>query len=369
MDTDQIKYHKDLLQSSNINFLIGSGLSRPFLPTLGNIETLITELDDRGDIAPDTNKYLKASLFSKYFEKVMFPNKCILEKCAAADRQDTANNYSNFLKSLNKIIQKRGTTIVSKQCNLFTTNIDLFLEVAVEDLDLEFNDGFSGRINPNFSLSNYHRTITRCSHNFENESKIPVFNILKLHGSLNWRLHAGSIHCSFDTTLFDLIHKQSDECEFVTIEDADDLASIIAKVDTAKINTPKIDEYLRLYKQLPIINPSKRKFEETTLGLYYYELLRFLSNQLEKDNSVLYVMGFSMADEHIREIILRVAKSNPTLQIFIISFDNTAKAEIESYINNPDLHNLKYLLPPDGEVYSFDNINQGIFTTILNSIG
>ena len=34
IDTDIIK---DFIQSGNINFLIGSGLSRPFLPILGKI--------------------------------------------------------------------------------------------------------------------------------------------------------------------------------------------------------------------------------------------------------------------------------------------------------------------------------------------
>lgn len=368
MNEDQIKYHKDLLQSSNINFLIGSGLSRPFLPTLGNIEELISELDVKADVETDTKKYLRASLFNKYFEAVMLPNKCVIGKCGAADRINTAENYINFLKILNKTIQKRGTTIISKQCNLFTTNVDLFLEVAVEELGMEFNDGFAGRISPIFSLSNYHRIVTRCSHNFENESKIPIFNILKLHGSLNWRQHDNKICCSFDTQLFDSIHQKSEECNFAVINDGEILDDIIAKVDTTKIDLVKIDEYLSLYKQLPIINPSKTKFEETTLGLYYYELLRFLSNQLEKDNSVLYVMGFSMADEHIREIVLRVTKSNPTLQIFVIAYDSAAKDMIEANIDNTDLHNLHYIVPIGEEVYSFDKINENIFGAILNNI-
>ena len=41
MTNDELKYHKDIFQSCNINFLIGSGLSRPYLPTLGNIEKQI----------------------------------------------------------------------------------------------------------------------------------------------------------------------------------------------------------------------------------------------------------------------------------------------------------------------------------------
>lgn len=43
MNDKIIDYHKNIIQSSNVNFLIGSGLSRPFLPTLGNIEQKIEE--------------------------------------------------------------------------------------------------------------------------------------------------------------------------------------------------------------------------------------------------------------------------------------------------------------------------------------
>jgi hypothetical protein len=37
---------KDTLQDCNINFLLGSGLSCPYLQARGNIEVLLTELDD-----------------------------------------------------------------------------------------------------------------------------------------------------------------------------------------------------------------------------------------------------------------------------------------------------------------------------------
>ena len=57
---------KDYVQSANINFLIGSGLSRPFLPTLGNIE---------GDIDTFTNNVWnalnednKVSLFTRFID-------------------------------------------------------------------------------------------------------------------------------------------------------------------------------------------------------------------------------------------------------------------------------------------------------------
>jgi hypothetical protein len=66
-----------------------------------------------------------------------------------------------------------------------------------------------------------------------------------------------------------------------------------------------------------IVNPSKKKFKDTVLNETHYDLLRIYSNELEKENSVLFVMGFSFADEHIRELTLRVANTNPTSIIYI----------------------------------------------------
>jgi len=39
-----------------------------------------------------------------------------------------------------------------------------------------------------------------------------------------------------------------------------------------------------------IVNPAKTKFEDTLLNQYYYDLLRIYSNELEKENSVLFVI-------------------------------------------------------------------------------
>ena len=57
------------------------------------------------------------------------------------------------------------------------------------------------------------------------------------------------------------------------------------------------------------------------------------SNELEKENSVLFVLGFSFADEHIREITKRVANSNPTLLICIFAYNESSKTDTEQKLN------------------------------------
>ena len=66
----QIETLKDYIQSANVNFLYGSGLSKPFLSTLGNIEKWLTELNERrhGDAGQVKYTIVEASILKLYFE-------------------------------------------------------------------------------------------------------------------------------------------------------------------------------------------------------------------------------------------------------------------------------------------------------------
>ena len=71
---------KNTIQSCNINFLIGSGLSRDYLITLGNIESLLEELES-AECEESIKNIIRASLFKKYFEEVMIKNVDIFHSC------------------------------------------------------------------------------------------------------------------------------------------------------------------------------------------------------------------------------------------------------------------------------------------------
>ena len=83
------------------------------------------------------------------------------------------------------------------------------------------------------------------------------------------------------------------------------------------------------YQRLVMINPRKTKFQETVLDLHFYELMRLYSNALERTSTCLMVAGFSFADEHIAQITMRAAASNPTLLIIIFAYDKGAKDSIQ----------------------------------------
>ncbi len=315
MNTNNIK---KTIASANISFLIGAGLSHPFFKILGDIESRLTTEEDPGEIQKIKREYFDESI-SKNSELITSPlsDKTVL------------NHYKEFYKLINQIVLKRESTLLSKQVNIFTTNIDIFSEIALENTGIEFNDGFHGRFQPKYDVGNFKKSYYKTSLHYENTSEIPVFNILKLHGSVSWKAEDNSILLDRDLEI----------------------------LNGTKTDFTKFDE-------LMIVNPTKKKFEDTTLNQTYYDLLRIYANELEKENSVLFVLGFSFADEHIRDLTLRVANTNPTLKIYIVSHGQNITGEYQQ-LEDAKNKNVEILFPDDDKNYNFEGIIE-LFVLLLN---
>jgi hypothetical protein len=175
----------DIIQDCNFNFILGSGLSTPYLKTLGQIEVLLTGLDNL-DLPLDHEQILRCSLYKTYFDGVMAKNCKIID--GDPDAKTVATGYDELLRLINAILLRRKSTILGKEANIFTTNIDIFLEKAIEGIGLDCNDGFSGRFEPWFSISNFKKAHFKKSPQYDNVSEIPTINLLKLHGSLTWQM-------------------------------------------------------------------------------------------------------------------------------------------------------------------------------------
>lgn len=372
MDIDNLK---NTIQDCNLNFLFGSGLSVPYFSTLGNIEVLLTDLDRNKTLTTDEKIIIRASILGKYFKNVIRKNPQIIDDTVIdKKRDDVLTNYKNFLTYLNTIVLKRKSTILNKQVNLFTTNIDVFFEKALESCQLEYNDGFYGRFNPIFNLTNFKNSLFKKSLHYDNTSEIPVFNLLKVHGSLTWETNCDNIIYS------DLraITTVEDKFNFVEADliDFDKSATIDSHFTTevkGKTNLTSYSDFLEEYKKFAVVNPTKEKFQDTILNLQYYELLRLFSNELEKENTLLVVFGFSIADEHIREIITRAANSNPTLTIKIFAYDSNAKNEIESNLKRGSAtirYNNIEVIETNGSSKNFDfnTFNEEFLKAILDKI-
>ena len=354
----KIEHLKNLIQSCNINFLIGSGLSKPYLTTLGNIEKWLTDLDKKkDDIDEQIYNLVKASILKSYFDNVIYPNISSEIEKKEEDFDKTLLNYKELLLQLNNIALHRKNTLLTKQINLFTTNIDLFFEKSLEATKLEFNDGFKGRIKPIYDLTNFQKSYSKTSLHYDNTSEIPVFNLLKLHGSINWKkeedntiTYRGIINRNLLPIKTEI--KEIDQDAYISTDKKDKdvtlnilLSRARRKIKEFKYDSDTFHNFFTEYEKLVIVNPTKAKFKETVFEEQYYEMMRIYANSLEKVNTLLFVMGFSFADEHIRSMTIRAANSNPTMQIIVFAFNDAAKDEIESNLGSFKNENITVVTP------------------------
>lgn len=353
----KIQQLKNYIQSANVSFLIGSGCSRPFLATLGNVENLLTQINSDTNNSPDVKKTIKASVYKAYFDTAIYPN---LSKLPDDKRDYSISEYARFLSIWNEIISKRGSRLLPKQVNLYTTNVDTLIENAAETISVELNDGFKGSVHQYFDESNFQKTISKTSLHFQNISELPVFNLLKIHGSINWsKVQEDRITNDYGLQIVRGIQEELGkipESAFVPITSIKDGEIVNRSYDELAFDaefdgpgdTAVFDPFMREYEKLIMVNPTKQKFVETVMDMHFYELMRQYSNTLERENSLLFVAGFSFADEHIAKLTLRAANANPTLQIIILAFSDGEEASFKDKLKmaNSALNNNIYILTP-----------------------
>ena len=379
MNLDKLK---NIIQSSHINFLFGAGLSYPYLKTLGDIETWLTQCAGIED--EQVRQLIEDNLKISYVEGVMKPCLSDSREGDNPDLNKVETPYRDFLRVWNYIMSRRGDNLLSKQVNIFTTNIDPLVEEAAENLGIEFNNGFKGLIRPIFREETFSMTISKVSPFYQKASEIPMFNYLKMHGSINWRGKKDSAEISYDARLETLrevvrcidkypsqyrimdqlqddLQKEGGKREF-KFEDLKD--AVERYINSTKSEGQNIDAeregkredfcslenqaqpFRKAYDRLVMINPRKAKFRETVLDLHFYELMRLYANALEKTTTCLFVAGFSFADEHIAQITRRAAASNPTLLVIIFAYDEKAKGDISGRIGT-DNNNIIILSPSE----------------------
>jgi hypothetical protein len=387
---EKLKTWQNMIQDCNLNFLIGSGLSNPFFGTLGNIEIWLTELENDNLLKPDLREYIKASLYASYFVVAMQKNIMLYDSASIKDEltsapkndieklQNTYKGYKDFLRLINQIVYQRRSNTVNKQTNLFTTNIDIFLEKVIEDLNLHYNDGFNGVFKKTFSLSNFKKSFYQKSLHYDNIAEIPVYNLLKIHGSITWKLESNQLMFNNIATIYS-IEEEYSKIDFLDIIKLDNdywdkhkknipFKEIVKAAQKAPITDTK--DFIAAYETLQVVNPTKAKFKDTTFNKSYYEMLRLYANELEKENSVLFIFGFSMADEHIRDITFRAIRSNPTLKVFISSYTKAATDIVSNLkldnIDLKDFHNVELLNEIDN--FNLNVINDTIFKKMLDNI-
>lgn len=372
---------RTIVESAHLNFLIGAGTSIPFFAPLGNIEEALTDLADM--IASNEAKMLvRASIQAYFFDKVLFPNAKVVERESSAEA--VLRSYATFIRTVNRILLRRHSALLSKQANVFTTNVDMLFEVAMEELGVDFSDGFTGKIRPKFDLGDFNTLRFRMGSRYEHRFEVPVFNLVKIHGSVSWRQQGrenrkadiyfdhgltlvkeiGELLQTARQHLLPVLVEPQPVGKGPTIRSITDLVTaaerylegldLLGPEEGTPIMPAAVEAFSDGYDRLGIVNPDKRKFATTVLNETYYELIRRFANELEKENSVLFVHGFSFRDEHIRDLVLRAARTNPTLQVIVFCYSSADKEGFEQRLPDIDIKNgnIQLVIPdehPEGE--------------------
>lgn len=377
--TEIIEEIQTEIAEKRVNFLIGSGASYPYFPTLNNIESILTE--------QDLNSNDRDLVYLLYFLEVinknielhnLFVKRIHFVAEATEEVYKIKENYSYFVTNLVKKMSKRNARISPTRANIFTTNYDLFFEIAIDNEIAHnpsaiFNDGGSGVFNRYLSSDNYHKTVSR-NGAFDNyHIELPTINLMKCHGSVNWE--KGEIFKNNKIAInnnLNLLHQIERRALSINLLEAE-----IEKIKNFLYNpnSVSLDEFKKisekynketsnffdLYQQLMIINPEKTKFKNTLIEEHYYSMLRLLSYELERDQSILIVFGFSFADEHVRNLIKR-SIYNPGLKVYIFVYRHGQKESMNNLLECRNLKNIEVIEPEDEtRNMDFNYLNELIF--------
>lgn len=385
LSSDQ--FLKDI-QGKNLNFLIGAGASAGLVDTL-NLSELGESFENLYSDKELTAKQ-RAALDLIWFKSWIQDTLITKEKINNIPTNDIEGkkvfqNYKRFISNLGDFLDREGYD-KPKRANIFTTNYDSLFELAFDEVSQDqrmiyFNDGSRGFLNRYISTENFNLNISHSAMSDNFQRSIPTINLLKIHGSITWDLEedkesnnkkikatinnevfkevkatADNIMNSITLKSFPIIdalflHKRKltdDEKKIALQSLKDELNSLneyssndtLANLDEKP--SPMLQKFEKVYKKLQVVNPTKDKFRETVFQQNYYQLLRMLSFELEKRDSVLIVFGFSFADEHILEIVRR-SLVNPYLKMYVICYDENSKVDLEKKLGSVGPNKIEFI--------------------------
>lgn len=205
-------------------------------------------------------------------------------------------DFYYYHKELLKRILSRPLSL--KRAKVFTTNYDLVIEKAMDELGIMYIDGFVGF---------HRRTLRPESYNYDyyyptttTEGKVhrleKVIHFYKLHGSLSW------------------VEKKKDNVNIYGIEERN--IEILNDEEKGRV---------MIYP-----TPLKKRF---ALDFPYSEIFRHFSSAITQPQSVLITIGYSFGDEHINDLIYQ-ALSISSFTLIVVN--KSLSPEIERLIKTDD---------------------------------
>jgi len=195
----------------------------------------------------------------------------------------TSSSYAIHKTFLSRLARARRENLPRPK--IFTTNYDLVIEQALDELGYPYIDGFSGTVDRRLNMSVYGLDF----HRVDSSSQAVVsraensFYLHKLHGSLNWRASE--------------LSQDSGSVESIEVTQVQSLASVS-------------DGAVLIY-------PTSSK-EGDTLSYPYTDLFRLLSTALQQPDTAVLTIGYGFWDAHINRILLGSLTMNPGMNLMIV---------------------------------------------------
>lgn len=184
------------------------------------------------------------------------------------------------------------------RASLFTLNYDTLIEQALDDLSVQYSDGFVGTVTRRFDPSCY--GLDTYYPGDVSEGRVRRFDkfvhLFKLHGSIHWRQ-------SKTGRLLQRVPRPTVTfAEWQSLNAADKIAALT-------LLGFEDDEVISIL-------PTENKFVQT-LGMPYAHLFRAFHQKLQAPQTFLAVVGYSFGDEHVNAVI-DDALSNPSLVLLVV---------------------------------------------------
>lgn len=276
----------------------GSGKFEQWLSYLFNVSGLasgaaspIHAVRWKPDIALTTEDEGK---LRRYIERAVFAE-CALE----LDRRELGGEEgvsasTGHVPFLAKLIARDATL---GRTHLFTLNYDTLFEQAMEELGIQYFDGFSGKANPRFDAAVYGLDVYYPGDVAEGRVRRfdKFLQLYKLHGSIHWRIDQdGRLLARHQDLGFAKTYRKADPSEKANL-----------------LRTPQF-EAIESFGILPTC----QKFNQT-LDMPYAHLFRLFHARLNQPQTFLIVIGYGFGDEHVTRII-ETALMNPSLVMLVV---------------------------------------------------
>lgn len=330
------------IESKNLNILIGSGCSLPAVNLMGitfkslkqqNESLILGGYDgDSGDIEgylnwlntgirfidQNTNPTEEELKYKEELKNSFKVTKEFLINSIVRDYQNvdkniliSKQNYQSFYSSIFSIRDIKNYAPV----NVYTTNYDLFNEIAMELLNIQYTNGFRGTVNRVFDPAVFQLRLVDDENRYKEKWSVirKYVKLYKIHGSIDWR---------YDDEIKNVVQSSIGD---TSLEDV--------------LIYPTINKHLET-QQTP-----------------YSELFRALTINLQKPDSTLIIVGYGFPDQHINHLISQ-SLANEDFNLIVFGNRNEKNAEefIKLHQHKANFHFIGGTIETSDDGHFFSNV-------------